>query len=102
MVLWNNKEKNKFDFDNDIKPLLEEKNGYVHTLTIRNANTLTIGGVLEDNKIDTLEKYNYNVNLILTKLQDLGYEIIDVKLNSQFNSGVNYKMDLFHTLIIYK
>lgn len=102
MVLWNNKDKNNFDFDNDIKPLLEEKNGYIHTLTIRNANTLTIGGVLEDNKIDTLEKYNYNVNLILTKLQNLGYEIIDVKLNSQFNGGVNYKMDLFHTLIIYK
>ena len=102
MVLWNNKENSKFSFNNDIKPLLEEKNGYIHTLTIRNSNTLTINGVLQDNKIDNLKNYNITINSILIKLQDLGYEIIDVKLNSQFSSGTNYKMDLFHTLIIYK
>lgn len=102
MVLWNNKEKRNFNFDNDIKPLLEEKNSYIHTLTIRNSNTIAVSGVLENNKVDILKNYNITINSILTKLQDLGYEIIDVKLNSQFSSGTNYKVDLFHTLIIYK
>lgn len=47
------------------------------------------------------DKYTIQINEIITKIQEDGYEIIDVKFNSIQNQGLTGQMKGFHTLITY-
>ena len=48
------------------------------------------------------DKYTIQIDEIISRMQDDGYEIIDVKINSIQNQGITGQMEGFHTLITYK
>lgn len=47
-------------------------------------------------------KYTEQIDPIITGLQNDGYEIVDIKINSLKNQGLTGEMEGFHTLIMYK
>ena len=48
------------------------------------------------------DKYTIQIDEIISRMQDDGYEIIDVKINSIQNQGITGQMEGFHTLITYR
>lgn len=83
-------------YEKDIKKYLAPKDGNLHILMVRSFSkwsTLNFG--CED-------KYTSQLDLILSGMQNDGYEIIDIKFNSLDNQGFSKNADGFHTLIIYK
>lgn len=48
------------------------------------------------------DKYTVQINEILSRMQDGGFEIIDVKFNSLMNQGRFGELEGFHTLITYR
>lgn len=77
----------KTDNSNDIKIKLEPKDGNKHVLLVEE--------ILFGNSKKIGETYNEKINKIIKKIQDEGYEIIDIKLSLAHIHG-------YETLIIYK
>ena len=80
------------EYKNTIKP----KDGNVHVMMID-----SFAGLGEGYTIQIEEKYSNQINEFLDTLQNKGYEIVDVKLNSvpiqKMTSNMKYQ-----TLILYK
>ena len=79
-----------------IKKYLRNKDGKTHVVMVNSFSKWV-------NQIFGCEdKYTTQIDEILSKMQDDGYEIIDVKINSIQNQGLSGQMEGFHTLITYK
>lgn len=83
-------------FEKEVKPFLRERDGNVHVIMI-NSFSKWINQVFG---VD--DKYTTQIDSILTDMQNEGYEIIDVKINSLQNQGLTGNAEGFHTLITYK
>jgi len=83
-------------FEKEVKPSLQPKNGKVHVIMI-NSFSKWINQIFGCD-----DKYTTQIDSILTAIQNEGYEIVDVKLNSIQNQGITGSMEGFHTLILYK
>lgn len=78
------------------KKHLHSKDGKVHIVMINSFSKWV-------NQVFGCEdKYTTQIDEILSKMQDDGYEIIDIKINSIPNQGLSGQMEGFHTLITYK
>lgn len=80
------------EWDNTIKP----KDGHIHAMFIDSFQGLGEGAVIQIE-----EKYTNQLNVFLGKLQDSGYEIVDVKFNSFREDHMSSKTK-YQTLILYK
>ena len=78
------------------KKFLKAKDGKTHVVMI-NSFSKWINQVF-----GCEDKYTTQIDEIISRMQDDGYEIIDVKLNSIQNQGITGQMEGFHTLITYK
>ena len=78
------------------KKLLKPKDGKIHVVMI-NSFSKWINQVF-----GCEDKYTTQIDEIISRMQDDGYEIIDVKINSIQNQGITGQMEGFHTLITYK
>lgn len=83
-------------YDNDVKPYLVEKDGLVHLIMVTSFSKLL------NQQFDVEKKYTTQLDTILTRMQQDGYEIVDVKLNSMHNEGLTGQATQFQTTIIYK
>lgn len=78
------------------KKFLKPKDDKIHIVMINSFSKLI-------NQIFGCEdKYTIQIDEIISKMQDDGYEIVDVKINSIQNQGISGSMEGFHTLITYK
>lgn len=78
------------------KKFLKPKDGKIHIVMINSFSKWI-------NQIFGCEdKYTIQIDEIISKMQDDGYEIVDVKINSIQNQGISGSMEGFHTLITYK
>ncbi|WP_440897049.1 hypothetical protein ACS127_03385 [Amphibacillus sp. Q70] len=98
MALFNKSQKKSAEniFEKEVKPLLHEKDGNVHVIMINSFSKWLNQNFGSD------DKYTTQVDSILTEIQNEGYEIVDVKLNSIQNQGLTGNMEGFHTLVLYK
>lgn len=78
------------------KKFLKPKDGKIHVVMI-NSFSKWINQVF-----GCEDKYTIQIDEIVSRMQDDGYEIIDVKLNSIQNQGISGQMEGFHTLITYR
>lgn len=79
-----------------MKKYLKNKDGKVHVLMVNSFSKFV-------NEIFGCEsKYTTQIDEIILRMQNDGYEIVDIKFNSVQNQGVSGQMEGFHTLIIYK
>ena len=83
-------------FEKEVKPSLQRKDGKVHVIMI-NSFSKWINQIFGCD-----DKYTTQIDSILTAIQNEGYEIVDIKLNSIQNQGITGSMEGFHTLILYK
>lgn len=83
-------------YDNDVKPYLVEKDGLVHLIMVTSFSKLL------NQQFDVEKKYTTQLDTILSRMQQDGYEIVDVKLNSMHNEGITGQATQFQTTIIYK
>ncbi len=80
----------------DTKKFLKPKDGNIHVVMIN-----SFGKVL--NQIFGCEdKYTVQIDEIVSRMQEDGYEIVDIKFNSIQGQGLSKEMEGFHTLIMYK
>ena len=78
------------------KPHLKEKDGNVHVVMF-NSFSKYINQI-----ISCEDKYTEQLDLIVTAMQNDGYEIVDVKFNSIMNQGLFGEMEGYNTLIMYR
>lgn len=79
------------------KDIIQPKNGHAHVLMVESFNQIGEGRILE---ID--EKYSNQINSMLDYMQDQGYEILDVKFQTQPYKATLGGSDLrYQTLICY-
>lgn len=83
---------NSSEWDVTIKP----QDGHVHAMFIDSFQGLGEGTVIQIE-----EKYTNQINVFLDKLQNSGYEIVDVKFNS-FHEDHMASNTKYQTLILYK
>lgn len=98
MALFNKGQKKSAEnvFEKEVRPFLKERDGKVHVIMVNSFSKLI-------NQVFGIDdKYTTQIDSILTDMQNEGYEIIDVKLNSVMNQGILGQMEGFHTLITYK
>ena len=78
-----------------IKKYLQPKDGNKHIIMINSFSKLV-------NQVFGCEdKYTTQIEEILTLMQNDGYQIVDIKINSIQNQGITGQMEGFHTLITY-
>jgi len=82
-------------YENDIKKYLKKKNGKTHVLMIESYAKIVNVSISAD------DKYTTQIDSVLEKMQDDGYDIIDVKINSSVNTGALGNQSIL-TLITYK
>jgi hypothetical protein len=82
-------------YEEEVKPLLKS-DGMIHVLMLNSFSKFV------NVFLGAEDKYTNQIDLILTKMQEDGYEIIDIKFNSLKNQGITEDMEGFHTLITYK
>ncbi len=81
---------------NKIKDSLKEKDGKTHIVMINSFSKFL------NQTFEIESKYTVQIEEIISKMQEDGYEIIDIKFNSIQNQGLTKKMEGFHTLIMYR
>lgn len=83
-------------YQNQIKPELCEKDGNIHIIMINSFSKWL-------NQMFGVEsKYTNQIGKIINKMQEDGYEIVDIKFNSMQNQGLFQECEGFNTLIMYK
>ncbi len=83
-------------YENKVKSELAEKDGNVHVIMIDSFSKYL------NQAFGVESKYTEQIDPIITGLQNDGYEIVDIKINSLKNQGLTGEMEGFHTLIMYK
>lgn len=83
-------------FERKVKPFLKEKDGYTHVVMINSFSKFC------NKNFDCEDKYTTQIDEILTNMQKLGYEIVDIKLGVVKNQGLAGEMEGYNTLIMYK
>lgn len=78
------------------KKYLKQKDGKIHIIMINSFSKWL------NQAFECEDKYTTQIDEIISKMQDDGYEIMDIKINSIQNQGITGQMEGFHTLIIYK
>lgn len=78
------------------KKFLKSKDGKIHVVMFNSFSKWI------NQNFGCEDKYTTQIDEILTNMQDDGYEILDVKINSIQNQGLTGQMEGFHTLITYK
>lgn len=79
-----------------MKSYLAPKDGRIHVMMINSFSKVA-------NEIFGCEtKYTSEVDTIITMMQEDGYEILDVKMNSIQDQGLMGQREGFHTLITYR
>ena len=79
-----------------VKPELAKKDGNIHVLMLDSFSKYL------NQAFGVESKYTEQIDPIITGLQNDGYEIVDIKINSLKNQGLTGEMEGFHTLIMYK
>lgn len=83
-------------YETEVKEYLHEQDGFKHILMINSFSRWA-------NQAFTVEnKYTTQINEVMDRMQEDGYEIIDIKLESQYDQGSSGGATGFNTLIIYK
>ena len=98
MKIFSNTQRSMADseFKRTISPQLKEKDGLVHVIMINSFSKWI-------NQMFCCEdKYTNQIDEVLTNMQLLGYEIVDVKFTVIQNQGIFKNMEGFNTLIMYK
>lgn len=97
MGLFNNMQKDNANaVYEQVKKYLKNKDGKIHVVMINSFSKWV-------NQVFGCEdKYTTQIDEIITNMQNDGYEILDLKLNSIQNQGITGQMEGFHTLITYK
>lgn len=80
----------------ETKKYLSSKDGKIHIVMINSFSKWL------NQSFGCEDKYTVQIDEILSKMQDDGYEIIDVKMNSIQNQGLTGQMEGFNTLITYR
>lgn len=80
------------EYENTIKP----KDGQIHAMLVD-----SFSGIGEGSVMQIEEKYSNQINEFLAKLQNDGYEIVDVKFFSEPYKGFSADSK-YQTLILYK
>lgn len=80
----------------EMKLHLKEKDGNQHVIMINSFSKFL------NQNFGCEDKYTNQIDTILTNMQNDGYEIIDIKVNSIMNQGLTGSMEGFHTVVIYK
>lgn len=99
MKMFNGVQKNVADniFEKQIKPRLKEKDGFTHVIMVNSFSKLC------NQNFGCDDKYTTQIDEIVTSIQQLGYEIVDIKLTVIENQGfLTGQMEGFNTLIMYK
>ena len=99
MKMLNGVQKNVADniFEKQIKPRLKEKDGFTHVIMVNSFSKLC------NQNFGCDDKYTTQIDEIVTSIQQLGYEIVDIKLTVIENQGfLTGQMEGFNTLIMYK
>lgn len=78
------------------KKYLKPKDGNKHVIMINSFSKWL------NQTFECEDKYTTQIDEIVSNMQNDGYEIIDIKMNSIINQGLTGEMEGFHTLIIYK
>lgn len=78
------------------KQYLKPKDGFKHILMINSFSKFVNQYFCCD------DKYTTQIDEILQRIQNDGYEIVDVKFNVLHGQGIFQTMEGFFTLIIYK
>lgn len=97
MGIFNNMQKDASVnvYDKEIKPRLVS-DGKIHVIMINSFSKFI-------NQVFGCEdKYTTQIDEILSKMQEDGFTVIDVKFNSIEGQGAFKTMEGFHTLITYK
>ena len=79
-----------------MKEYIAPKDGKVHVLMVNSFSKFA------NQAFQCEDKYTTQIDLIVTSLQDDGYEIVDIKFDSVKNQGISGNMEGFHTLILYR
>ena len=98
MKMFNNTQKNMANtvFEKEIKPRLKEKDGFTHVIMVNSFSKFL------NQNFGCEDKYTTQMDEIITSMQMLGYEIVDMKITVMQNQGFTGKMEGFNTLIMYK
>ena len=98
MKMFNNAQKNMANtvFEKEIKPRLKEKDGFTHVIMVNSFSKLC------NQNFGCEDKYTTQIDDVLTNIQMLGYEIVDIKVTVLPNQGLTGNMEGFNTLIMYK
>lgn len=83
-------------FEKKVKPQLKEKDGFIHVVMINSFSKFL------NESFGCEDKYTNQIDEVLTGMQMLGYEIIDIKFSVLQDQGLTGKMEGFNTLIMYK
>ena len=92
MKMFNNAQKNMASnlFEKEIKPRLKEKDGFTHVIMVNSFSKLC------NQNFGCEDKYTTQLDEILTNIQMLGYEIVDIKVTVMQNQGLNKQMEGFN------
>ena len=98
MKMFNNTQKNMANtvFEKEIKPRLKEKDGFTHVIMVNSFSKFL------NQNFGCEDKYTTQMDDVLTNIQMLGYEIVDIKVTVLPNQGLTGNMEGFNTLIMYK
>ena len=98
MKMFNNTQKNIANtvFEKEIKPRLKEKDGFTHVIMVNSFSKFL------NQNFGCEDKYTTQIDDVLTNIQQLGYEIVDIKVTVLPNQGLTGNMEGFNTLIVYK
>lgn len=97
MAIFTNRQKNTaITVYEKMKPYIAEKDGKVHVIMINSFSKMLNQGFVCD------DKYTTEIDTLLSAMQDDGYEIVDVKLNTIVNHGVMGQMEGYITLVTYR
>lgn len=83
-------------YDKEVKKYLHEKDGHQHVIMINSFSKLI------NQNFGVENKYTTQIDNIITRIQEDGYEIVDVKFNILQNQGIANLMEGFNTLVSYK
>lgn len=83
-------------YSKEVKPLLKEKDGLIHIVMINSFSKWL------NQNFGVDDKYTNQIDLILADMQNDGYEVLDIKINSLKGQGITGSMEGFHTLVTYK
>ncbi len=81
---------------NNLRQYLKPKDGKTHVVMINSFSKWL------NQNFECENKYTTQIDEILSRMQDDGYEILDVKFNSLMNQGIMGQMEGFHTLVTYQ